>query len=399
MFGLKKIIPSFVILLLLVSKISYCQNTIAFDFYGDSIQLQYNQSQYVDFTDSLSKESICHFENQMNQSNFNTVINQLLNYKEKGQLDDWLYYQLIRKTAQYLSPKKENYNRYTLYKWFFLSRSGYDATLKINKNRILFYAQCSENIYEIPCYTKDGKNYVCLNFHDYTGIDFAKDVFTEVPTNNPETQKAFSYKVTHLPQFKPNQYSEKKIEFNYYQADYQFVIKLNPHIQQIFANYPVVDYAYYFNIPISKETYSSLLPALKKTLKRMKQKEGIDYLMRFTRYAFLFESDTKMYGKEKRLSPEQTLMNTYSDCEDRAALFFYLVKEIYNVPMLVLSFPKHITIAVKLDKPVGEPIIYNGVEYSVFEPTPQGEDIEMGKLPNSVAKQPYEIVYSYSPSN
>lgn len=131
----------------------------------------------------------------------------------------------------------------------------------------------------------------------------------------------------------------------------------------------------------------------------MKQKEGIDYLMRFTRYAFLFESDTKMYGKEKRLSPEQTLMNTYSDCEDRAALFFYLVKEIYNVPMLVLSFPKHITIAVKLDKPVGEPIIYNGVEYSVFEPTPQGEDIEMGKLPNSVAKQPYEIVYSYSPSN
>ncbi|MEI2740451.1 MAG: hypothetical protein V9F01_16890 [Chitinophagaceae bacterium] len=60
------------------------------------------------------------------------------------------------------------------------------------------------------------------------------------------------------------------------------------------------------------------------------------------------------------MSPEQTLLYEQSDCEDRAALFFCLVKEIYNLPMIVLAYPEHVTIAVKFNKPVGTPIIYNG---------------------------------------
>ena len=59
----------------------------------------------------------------------------------------------------------------------------------------------------------------------------------------------------------------------------------------------------------------------------MSQQKGVDYLMNFTRNAFLFETDQKNFGVEKRLSPEQTLMNSYSDCDDRVALLYYLVKE------------------------------------------------------------------------
>jgi hypothetical protein len=32
--------------------------------------------------------------------------------------------------------------------------------------------------------------------------------------------------------------------------------------------------------------------------------------MRFTRYAFLYENDQDNFGKEKRLSPEQTLLTS-----------------------------------------------------------------------------------------
>ena len=129
----------------------------------------------------------------------------------------------------------------------------------------------------------------------------------------------------------------------------------------------------------------------------MNIKNGVDFLMRFTRYAFLFETDTKNFGQEKRLSPEQTLLYDQSDCEDRAALFFYLVKEIYNLPMIVLSFPKHVTIAIKFDKPVGKSIIYNGDQYSVCEPTPQSTDLSMGKLMPALNKVSYQVVYAYTP--
>jgi hypothetical protein len=60
----------------------------------------------------------------------------------------------------------------------------------------------------------------------------------------------------------------------------------------------------------------------------MTVKGGVDYLMRFTRYAFMFKPDAENFGSEKRLTPEQTLLYPESDCEDRAALFFCLVKEI-----------------------------------------------------------------------
>ncbi|WP_448635760.1 hypothetical protein [Pedobacter panaciterrae] len=120
--------------------------------------------------------------------------------------------------------------------------------------------------------------------------------------------------------------------------------------------------------------------------------------MRFTRYAFLYENDEENFGKEKRLSPEETLFSKYSDCDDRAALFFYLVKEIYNVPMIALLYPTHITMAVQFDTPVGgDPIVYKGKTYSICEPTPQKEDLGIGKMSADLKKVPYQVVYAYEP--
>jgi hypothetical protein len=119
--------------------------------------------------------------------------------------------------------------------------------------------------------------------------------------------------------------------------------------------------------------------------------------MRFTRYAFLYEDDTAYIGKEKRFSPEQTLLNDQSDCDDRAALFFYLVKEIYNLPMIALLYPTHITMAVQFEKPIGDVVVYNGKSYSVCEPTPQKQDLKIGEISANLRNTPYQVVYAYAP--
>ncbi|HKZ65894.1 MAG TPA: hypothetical protein VJ111_06055 [Chitinophagaceae bacterium] len=395
-----RLILSLVFALSFHSKNSFGQintSTISFDFYGDAIAFPYNKSSLVSFPGPLSAEAIQTFYETISKTEYQPIIKTLLSYKEQHAPDDWLFYQLIRKTAQQISPKAENYQRYTLYKWFFLSKTGYDASLAIANDRLLFYVQSDENIYNIPFRIRDGKQYVCLNYHDYGIIDFEKEKFSEVSIRTPEAQKAFSYKITQLPGFKPGDYLEKDLTFNYYQTEYHFKVKLNPQVKTIFANYPVVDYESYFNIPLSKETYSSLISSLKKNIKGMNIKNGVDYLMRFTRYAFLFEKDIDAFGKEKRMSPEETLLYGQSDCEDRAALFFFLVKEIYNLPMIVLAYPKHVTIAVKFDKPVGHSIVYNGNKYSVCEPTPQKQDLQLGQLSPDLKKTAYEVVYAYHP--
>lgn len=374
------------------------QAIVRFDFYGDSILLPFNNTSLVPLPGKLEEKAIQSFVQTISQSDYSPVINALLAYKTAYKLDDWLFYQLVRKTAQQVSPKADNYYRYTLYKWFLLTRSGYDAILAIAGDQLLFYVQSDENIYNIPYRVKNGRQYICLNYHDYGSIDFENVQFRELALPAVATaKKGFSYKISHLPNFRPDAYLEKDIRFNFHNSDYYFKIKLNPEVKTIFSNYPVVDYESYFNIPLSRETYQSLIPVLKQKTQKLSIKKGIDFLVHFTREAFLFEPDSAVFGAEKRLSPEQTLLYEQSDCEDRAALFFYLVKEIYNLPMIVLSFPRHVTIAVHLKKPVGKPILYNGKKYTVCEPTPQKDELGLGQLPAGLQKQQYEIAYSYTP--
>lgn len=378
---------------------SFAQNAmpVEIEFCGEKLDFTVERKQVLSFDQALSAEATRIFYYDALQDNYSAVIKALKDYKQKYNPDDWLFYQLIRKTAQHISPKEKNYYQYTLYKWFFLSRSGYDAILTLSQNKMLFYVRCDENIYNIPTRIVNGKQYVCLNYHDYGSIDFEKEIFTEAGLPGHTIENTFSYKIKSIPDFKATEYLEKDLHFSFYENDYHFKVKLSPQIQRLFTNYPVVDYESYLNIPLSRETYNSLIPQLKNNLKGMSKKNGVDYLMRFTRYAFLFEPDSIRFGGEKRLSPEQTLLYDQSDCEDRVALFFYLVREIYDLPMIVLSFPTHVAIAVQFDKPIGTSITYNGKKYSVCDPTPQKEDLLVGQLLPGLRKTPYQIAYVYQP--
>ncbi|ANH83246.1 hypothetical protein A8C56_21710 [Niabella ginsenosidivorans] len=375
------------------------QRIVRFSFYGDSIRFRYDKSQSIDFNEAaLSDASVNRFYAAIKQKDYTAVFNALNDYKTEKQPDDWLYYQLVRAIAQQISPKEKNYLRYTLYKWYFMLQSGYDPLLSINGNRLLFYIQCDENIYNIPYRMKDGRQYVCLNYHDYgSNIDFDRFPFAEIALATPQHHRSFSYKVTRLPVFPATDYVTKELKFSMYNQTYDYKIKVNPKIKTLFANYPTVDYNTYFSIPLSNETRASLITMLKKELKGLSVRNGVDYLMRFTRYAFPFEEDTYQFGQEKRLTPEQTLLYDGSDCEDRVLFFYYLVKEIYNLPMIVMVYPQHVTIAVKFHKPIGVPVIYNGEAYSVCEPTPQKEDIRIGQLLPQLKKESYEVAYVYKP--
>ena len=351
-----------------------------------------------DYKAGLTKESIGNFIGGINRNELAVFLEILANYKRQQNPDDWLYYQAVRRIAQHLSPKTENYYRYTFYKWWLLTQTGYDAILAMSGNYLLFYVQSDETIYNIPSRIKDGKQYVCLNYHDYGSIDFDKNKFEDAGLLLASDARPFSYKVTRLPEFSPSDYTNKEVQFNYGANQYQFNLKLNPHVKSIFTNYPAVDYSLQFNMPLSDPTRQSLISSLQEHIKKMKQKEGVEFLMNFTRYAFLFKPDHEVFGSEKRMSPEQTLLYEYSDCEDRAALFFYLVKEIYNLPMLVLTYPNHVTVAVQLEKGYGKTIDYNGLKYSLCEPSPQRIDLKLGQTLPELSKQAYEVAYAYHPS-
>jgi hypothetical protein len=67
--------------------------------------------------------------------------------------------------------------------------------------------------------------------------------------------------------------------------------------------------------------------------------------------------------------------------------------------MIVLSYPGHINVAVKLERPKGKPFIYNGKAYTGCEPTPQKKILYLGQVQQRLKKQRFEVAYEYLPQN
>lgn len=375
----------------------WAQQLDTIDFFKKPFVFDRSHTPQIQIQGKTDEQSILTFYNDIESKEYTPLIEQLKTFKAENSLNDWLYYQLVRRVSESISPKAENYHRYTLYKWYLMNKSGYDARLAVGDDQVIFYIKNKEDISDIPFFIIDGQQFTCLNYHDYGKLFRRSDVYRPVAIRIPGADGDFSYKIAQMPEFKDESYAVKNVNFQYQDKVYEFDIKVNDHVAGIFKNYPGVDFETYFNIPLTQVTYQSLIPVLKENIKGMDTKGGVDYLMRFTRYAFLYENDDINFGIEKRLSPEQTLMNNYSDCDDRAALFFFLIKEIYNLPMIAILYPTHITMAVQFEQKIGESIAYEGQYFSICEPTPQGQNLNIGEVADKYKHEKYEIVYHYKP--
>src|SRR5690606_3189715 len=138
-----------------------------FDFFNEPFTYTADSTLEVGFDDTLSSATIRKFYAIMENGNHEPLIQTLLEHNKTYRLNDCMYYHLVRRTAQELSPKGENYIRYTLYKWFFMVKSGFDARLAYRDDQLIFYIQSKDDIADLPYFTLDCDNYICLNYHDY----------------------------------------------------------------------------------------------------------------------------------------------------------------------------------------------------------------------------------------
>ncbi len=350
------------------------------------------------FKGSLQEKDIKDYIVKMDSDRLKSIASSLLKLKDQQSISDWLFYQLIRRTAENCISKKSDYIGYTLYKWYLLKETGFEPLISISPEKILLYIKSDDAIYNLPLKNYKGNQYVCLNFHDYGfNIELEKESFTNI-TDAIKTGKNFSFKIKDIPVIAKQAYEKKQLNFTIKQKEDHINVLVNPDLRNYFKNYPVTDYKNQFNIPLSNETYLSLITSLKQKLTKLTVSKGVEYLMYFTRNAFAFEKDSEIFGREKRFSPEETLLYETSDCEDRSALFFYLVKEIYNLPMIVLAYEDHVTVAVKLDLETKSKILYNNEAYTVCEATPQAKDLRIGMIAKGLEKKPFEISYAYHPT-
>ena len=119
----------------------------------------------------------------------------------------------------------------------------------------------------------------------------------------------------------------------------------------------------------------------------------VDIILNFVQTAFQYQIDEKQFGREKYFFPEEVIGYPYSDCEDRAALFAWLVKRYTGCEVVGVLYPDHLATAVYFGDGVkvpGKGFDQNGKHFVFCDPTYTNAPI--GTIMQKYDGKEYEVV-------
>ena len=148
----KSFVLKLLILTLLLSGVCFSQAAVGevqrvyVNYYSEIIPIDYNTNIIVPLRDGISEESFRKYYYELERANYHSVLGTLFKYKKSLNLNDWLFYLLIRQSTEQIFPNKsENYR--TLFCWFMLDKSGYKAQLNYVNDEVLLSVYTLDKIF------------------------------------------------------------------------------------------------------------------------------------------------------------------------------------------------------------------------------------------------------------
>lgn len=378
-------------LLLSTSTLSAEVRTAEIGFYTEKIRLNYNSDLLQVPKPVVEGASIKKYYLSLQKTAHQLLLSELKNQREALKINDWLYYELIKGTADQIFNGRSNAEK-NLLVWFCLSESGFDTRVTFREQRVFVCVYTPDEIYEAPLIEDKGRTFVNLSNSntkaDEEGV-FLLD-FAAKPNGRP-----FTFRLSTLPGMKP-QVEKKVLGFTYKGQNYTLELNIDRNLVRMLERHPLIDEREYLKAPMSEALRSSLLPQLTQLVKGKTGLETLELLTVFTRSSFKYKEDKEYFGHSKPMIPDELFHYPYSDCEDRSALYFALVKELLGWPMLIIGFPDHLTIAVSIPEFEGDGIEYQGRKYYFCDPTGPANSAEIGHLPEEFIGLEYEILGQFN---
>ncbi len=366
-------------------EMNYYSTTIKFDF--DKTVLP---SDYYRFDDWFVKK----YYGQLSQGNFDELVQMITENQERYNLNGWLTYDLTAKiVSEIASDKSLNYKR--LLTWFLLNKLGYDARLAYYRDTYYIQIYTEDDLYEIPFFELDNRVFINVTVVEDSkkGKQEHLDFFLIEFKANPKG-KSLSFSLSKLPTFAP-QLIEKTLRFWGNQQRQILTIQLDKNIIDLMNDYPIVAEKDYLERQLSPTIKKSLIPQLRQKISGLPQTEAVQFILGLTRSGFSYKEDNENFGYNRPMIADEVLYYSFSDCEDRSALFYNLIKELLDLPMIIVAYSDHLTIGVKLINNQGIPLYYNNEIYTICDPTGPNNTSEVGIYPKGYERKYYEVIGGY----
>jgi hypothetical protein len=333
------------------------------DYFGVPIKLPYDPKIRQPLA-VIDQNGISNYWSALSKADYDPLLEQLKMYQKNMQLNDWGTFILIDKLARTINQNQENES--VLLSWFLLSKLGYDSKVGYNDKTVYLMVVVSHTVYQTAFFKDEPKTYYCLSnsgrVHDVGKLYSYKG-------NYPDATRALNFTIRSNPLL-AGEAKKRQLSFRYNNTQHDITAQYSPALISYYQFYPQSEYPIYFSANINDPAMTSLLAQLAPLLKGKSEQEAVNLLLRFVQTSFPYETDEQQFSYEKVMLPEETLFYPYSDCEDRAILFAYLVRNLLDLPVIALHYPGHLATAVSFSGKVdGDAVIYKGKTFTVADPT------------------------------
>ena len=362
-------------------------NNIRINFYGRDMAFNIPKNLRVS-SDGVRERHVSKYYATLRQNDADHILQQQLDdaVSHMG-LNEWGYFVLLRAITERLYT---NMSDRVLFSFYMLHSHGFNVRIgrgsKSNQLMLLLALDNSKEVYSKTFFRINGTKYYLVygngqqgeSIYSYDekadqsglkeiGLDFSKTLNIAVCDKS------------------------RKLHLNKVNLDIELPYSTS-HLRY-YDEIPTTVFPIYFNTPISKEAEAVLTQTFNSLSKQYNKVQLVDIMLNFVQTAFAYKIDELQFGREKYFFPEETIGLPFSDCEDRSALFAWMVKRFVGYDVIGVLYADHLATAVCFGNDAqltGRSVNYNGRPYMVCDPTYQNANI--GTVMPKYANVNYEIV-------
>lgn len=297
--------------------------------------------------------------------NIDNTLYDLLKIRDKYNLCDWSYLQLLNEFSNQFVQEK---NVATLVASFLYFQSGYQMRLAHDNSMLYLLFGSQHYIYNKPYYNVDG-----IKFYPYSeprsSLSICQGRFEkEIPLSLLiHSEQKLGDGLTERRLIKSEGYNELSANS---QVPVELIEFYNSYPSSAIGSNLLSKWAMYANTPLSEKTKDILYPTLKQSIANCSELEAANKLLNWVQTGFEYEYDDKVWGYDRTFFAEETLYYPYADCEDRSILFSRIIRDLLGLDVALVYYPGHLATAVKFGCEVkGVTMLINRDKYIVCDPT------------------------------
>ena len=369
-------------------------SNVSIDFYGRKLDFVVDAKLRLKNKSVKESDVADYFEEISTMTNETSALwKQIDAYVKTMGLNDWGYFCILRSLSENIF---EDIDNRVLFSFYMLRNEGnFKARVargkSSNKLTLLAVIDNKKEVYSYSFFRFDDSAEPQLKYYSiYGGGNSKESIYTYEYCNQDKNLKQIGLDFH-------NQLNMGKCdavrELNFEKINSKVELPYNSSHVAYLNDVPMTVFPIYFASPLSVEAQAVFNQKLNELKKQYSATQFIDILLNFVQTAFDYKTDAQQFGYEKYFYPEEVIAYPYSDCEDRSALFSWLVTTYTDAKVVGLQYEGHIATAVYFGDNVdmeGDKFSYAGKKYYVCDPTYVNASIGMtmpqfkGKMPKII---------------